>query len=360
MVSRATIALAALAACVISCSTDQGDNAGPAATQAAAAASAPDSERRSIGVACAMDDAVTAERREPLVESARALLSALREGRHDTLWQALHPQAQRPEDRRAFLDTLATLQARLDADPGSTPAVETIAIAEVEGGVNDVARVVCRSPDATEGPPALTVLVNAGDEPVGYVSLLVPGPVFEHAAVFQLRERAGWHLLGVQVSPSRFRGKSATDWVTLAGELRRSGKLVPAYAALAMAGAMAARGPTVTTPLSTAIDTDLQTLRDSDPFVAQTGRWIVDGEEFDLHGLTLAATQRDVSLVVKYGSDRGLVEDLVGRDADKLMDHVRTQYPELREIVDAVVFEAYARAPSPGQAVEAFRVVRLF
>lgn len=310
-----------------------------------------------------MGDAIEAKTRTEVVARAQELVAALRSGRHEALWQALHPQAQRPADRAPFLNTLATLQGRLEDSMQIEPRVEMVALGSIKGGINDVARLVCHkdAEPAADTPPDLSVLVNAGNEDVAYVSVVVPGAVYEHAAVLQLRKRDTWRLLGVQVHPSRFRNKTATDWVNQAGQLRRAQKLVPGYVALAMAAAMATRGSSVTTPLSVAIETDLETLRKHPLFIAETKAWTVDGQDFDLHGLSLAATKKDVSLVVKYVNERGLVQELVGRDADKLMDHVRTQYPELETIVDAVVFEAYAKAPTkPGDTVEAFRVARFF
>ncbi|MEM6997269.1 MAG: hypothetical protein AAF721_42585, partial [Myxococcota bacterium] len=351
---------------VAGCSTADPD-AAPAAAQAeppASGARPAQAGKRAIAIDCTLGDAIDAPTREAVVRRAEDLVAALREGRHDALWQALHPQAQRPEDRQAFLDTLATLAGRLEGAPAVQPRVELVAHGTVKGGINDLARMVCRDAGSAEGPPALTVLVNAGGQDVAYVSLLIPGTVYQHAAVLQLRDQGGdpstrWRLLGVQVHPSRFRGRAAVDWINIAGTLRRENKLVPAYVALAMAGAMASRGPSVTTPLSAAIDEDVAKLQAHPLFVAETKTWTVDGQDYTLHGLTLAATKSDVSLVVKYVNERGLVEDLVGRDADKLMDHVRSQYPELTDIVDAVVFEAYATAPGKGgPTVDAFRVAR--
>jgi|GEM_PF-1830375 len=363
---------------VTACSTEEAGKAGAgnkadAAPTAAAQgeAGAKTGANRKIALRCALGDAIEEPVRTAIVARATELVDALRNGRHDALWQALHDQAKRPADRQAFMDTLAALQARLEDVAADAPTVEAVAFGDVEGGVNDVARLVCRTDKADAkadgqaaepGPPDLTVLVNAGNEDLAYVSLLMPGKVYEHAAVLQLRQRdEQWHLLGIQVHPSKFKGKSAVDWVSQAGQLRRSSKLVPAYVALAIASAMASRGPSVTTPLSTAIEADLETLRKHPLFVAETKTWTIDGQDFDLHGLTLAATQSDVSLVVKYVNDRGLVEELIGRDADVLMDHVRTTYPELQGLVDAVVFEAYAKAPDKaGSTVDAFRVARYF
>lgn len=357
---------------MLGCSTEDadktpgnGERAADEVAQGEAGAAAADT--RKIAVRCTMGDAIEAPVREAIVTRATELVDALRSGRHDALWQALHDQAKTPADRQGFMDTLAALQSRLEGVAPGAPAVETIAFGDVEGGVNDVARLVCRRAESDAkadepAPPDLTLLVNAGNEDVAYVSLLLPGSVYEHAAVLQLRKRENtWYLLGIQVHPSKFKGKSAVDWVSQAGQLRRSSKLVPAYVALAIASAMASRGPSVTTPLSTAIETDLETLRKHPLFVAETKTWTIDGQDFDLHGLTLAATQSDVSLVVKYVNERGLVEDLVGRDADVLMDHVRTTYPELQGLVDAVVFEAYAKAPTDaGATVDAYRVARFF
>ncbi|MBL4684780.1 MAG: hypothetical protein JKY37_09345 [Nannocystaceae bacterium] len=345
------------------CATDDAKPAdqGRTVAEPATAAGEPSSAKGAIAVSCAMDDAIEAKERIALVARARELLAALREDQHGALWEALHPQAKHPEGERAFLDTLAILAGRVkDAPPGES-AVEAVAFGHVSGGVNDLARLLCREGDKTDGPPALTLLVNAGDEDIGYVSLIIPGPVYEHTAVIKLRKHDTWRLLGIQVHPSRFRRRGATEWISVAGKLRRASKLVPAYAALAMAGAMASRGPSVSTPISAAIEEDLVRLREHPLFVAETKAWVIDGQDFNLHGLSLAATQSDVSLVVKYVNRGGLVEELVGRDADKLMDHVRTQYPDLRDIVDAVVFEAYATPPSKaGETVDAFRVARFF
>jgi len=355
-------ALAALAAvCLsaqISCTQDEAVEATPSAPPPVQRAASGD---QAIVVKCALDDAIEPEVRRAVVQQANTFIAQLRDGRHDTIWDALHPQAQRPEDRQAFLETLVNLQGRLESASQGQTQVERVALGSIAGGVNDIARVVCRDADKADGPPALTLLANAGGEDIAYVSVLIPGPVYEHAAVVQMRKRDRWHLLGLQVHPSRFHGKSAVDWVKMASSLRQAQKLVPSYAALAMAGAMASRGASVTTPISVAIETDLQTMRDQPLFIAETKTWTVDGQDFNLHGLSLASTQTDVSLVVKYVNEGGLVEEFVGRDADKLMEYVRAEYPELKDIVDAVIFEAFAKAPeAAGPTIQAYRVARFF
>ena len=96
-------------------------------------------------------------------------------------------------------------------------------------------------------------------------------------------------------------------------------------------------------------------------FAAETGTWTIGQARFQIQGLSLVATQQDISPVIKYVSPQGLVQDLLDRDADLLVEEVRRRFPELPKHFDTVVFEAYADVPNqPGASYQAYRVVRYF
>lgn len=310
-----------------------------------------------IAVACQGGEAVAPAVREAVEATARANVASLRGGDVDGLWTALHPQARDADGRAAFVDSLRAMQQRL-VGTSEDAELEQLWVVDVSGGVNDLARVSCGDDEA----PTLQMMANVGGEDIAVVSLLSTGDPFTQATTVQLRRRGeAWRLVGLQVNPAKYRGKSAAEFFALADELARQKKAVSSYLLLGVAQTLATRGAALRTPLEDRIGEALEVVRKDPLFAAETGEWDVGGDTFSIEGLSLAATQGDLSPVVKYVNERGLVQELLGRDADKLMDHVRTQYPELGEQFDAVVFEAYAERPTePGRQYEAYRIARFF
>lgn len=319
-----------------------------------------------IAVGCTMGDALEAPARTAVIGAAREVLARLQSGDHGALFDALHPQARDPQGKAAFVEMAGGLQARLGAPPSDASAQpaaeELVVVAHVEGGTNDLARAVCRDGPDDGRPPALTMLVNAGAEDAALVSLVVPGTPYHQAVVVQLRRRGTqWRLLGLSVHPARYRDRSALDWAQRAEDLRRDGKAMPAWVALAIAQALADRGTSIETPLTGAIAADLERVASEPEYQSATGTWRVGTTDYPLHGLSLAATRNELSLVVRYQTPGPLQAEALDRDADLLMDHVRTTHGALEKVVDGIVFEAYDRAPQrAGASYDAYRTVRMF
>ncbi len=333
------------------CSSEKSDE-GKAPAEAAEA-----DDNAKIGVRCRAATDLDGAARQALTEATDAIFASLRGGDTEGLWASLHPQARRPEAREAFEASVRAAAERL-GDTTGEPTREWAFVVDVSGGVNDLARITCGPDD----PPTLVWMANVGAEDLAVVSLLTERPPFSYATTLQLRKRGDtWRLLGMQTAPASYRGKSATDYEPLAAEYIEREQFVAAYLMLAIAQTLAERASAVKTTQALRLEQALARVEQSDGFTSATTKWDVGGDEFDLLGLSLLATQSDLSLVVKYVNERGLVQELLGRDADKLMDYVRTSFPELRGRFDAVVFEAYPQRPDDAEGtVQAYRTVRMF
>lgn len=351
-VRAALLCVASLSAC----STEPQEPAGAATP--AAAGQARDDQGRAIAVECQSGDTIDAAVRAAVEEQARAFYGALREGRTDALWDGLHPQARREDQRQPFMAALEGMEARLS---GITlePRLEAVHLVDLRGGTNALARVQC---GAADDPQRLTLLVNAGDEDVALVVLHTPQAAgqTEHAVTIQLRRRSErWHLLGIQVNPTAYRGQGATAYESLADLAMSQKKVVLAYIMLGLAQTLSERGASITSAAHERIESKLAAIASDRLFMAELGTWSLGDARFRIEGLSLVATQSDISPVIKYVSPQGLVEDLLDRDADALVAEVRRRFPELVAHFDAIVFEAYAEPPTePGKSYQAFRVVR--
>lgn len=321
-----------------------------------AAGPAPAGEERTIAVRCQGGDALDPAVRAAVEEQARTLHTALREGRTDALWDALHPQARRDDQREPFMEALAAMTARLQGT-AAEPALESVHWVDLSGGVNDLARVQC---GAEDDPGRFTLMVNAGGEDVAVVVLRASEGPTEQAITVQLRQRGErWHLLGVQVNPTAFRGKDAAAYEQLADVYMRQQKVVMGYLMLGLAQTLSDRGGSITSATHARVEDKIAAIQRDRLFAAETGIWTVGDARFRIEGLSLVATRQDISPVIKYVSPQGLVEDLLDRDADALVEEVRRRFPDLAQHFDAVVFEAYAEAPTKaGQSYQAYRLVR--
>lgn len=354
--------LASLVGCIAlfcACSTQPEEPAQPATP----AGQAQDGQGRAIAVQCQSGEAIDAAARAALEEQARAFYQALREGRSDALWDGLHPQARREDQRQPFLEALEGMEARLSGVTRE-PRLDAVHLVDLRGGTNALARVQC---GAADDPRRFTLLANAGDEDVAVVVLHASAggqaaktSQTEHAVTVQLRRRGErWHLLGIQVNPTAYRGQDAAAWEALADLAMSQKKVVLAYLVLGLAQTLSDRGASITSATHERIEDKLAAIASDRLFMAELGVWTLGDARFRIEGLSLVATQSDISPVFKYVSPQGLVEDLLDRDADVLVAEVRRRFPELATHFDAVVLEAYAEPPTEaGKSYQAYRVVR--
>ncbi|MCX4242944.1 hypothetical protein [Paraliomyxa miuraensis] len=355
---RLGMGLAAVALC-LACSTETPTSSAAAGDPGSVAAD-PGGGSRTIAVACQAGHTIDPSVRAAVEGQARVLVQALHDGKTDALWDELHPQARRDDQRQPFMDALSSMRDRLRGTSGE-PQLESVHVVDLSGGANDLARVQCGAPD---DPRRFTLMVNAGGEDVAVVVLRAPegapGSESEQAITVQLRQRGEhWHLLGIQVNPSTWQGKDAVGWEMMGDVYMSQQKVVMGYLLLGLAQTLSDRGASITSAMHARIEDKLAAIQRDRLFAAETGIWTVGDARFRIEGLSLVATRRDISPVIKYVSPQGLVEELLDRDADALVEEVRRRFPELQQHFDAVVFEAYAQVPSqPGQSYQAYRIVR--
>ena len=348
------LAAALCLAVLPACSTDSGEPAG--ASTPAAAGQGQAGAGRTIAVQCQSGEAIDATVRAAVEEQARTFYRALREGRSDALWDELHPQARRDDQREPFVQALEAMEGRLRST-SAEPAIEGVHLVDLRGGTNSLAKVQCGAP---EDPERFTLLVNAGGEDVAVVVLRAVQGGTQHAVTVQLRRRGErWHLLGIQVNPTAYRGNAAAAYEALADLAMSQKKVVLAYVMLGLAQTLSDRGASITSATHERIEEKLAAIAHDRLFMAELGVWTLGDARFRIEGISLVATQSDISPVIKYVSPQGLVEELLDRDAEVLVAEVQRRFPELAAHFDAIVFEAYAEPPTePGRSYQAYRVVR--
>lgn len=327
-------------------------------TPAAAGLAQGSGQGRAIAVECQSGEVIDPAVRAAVEEQARGFYGALREGRSDALWDGLHPQARREDQRQPFMEALEGMEARLSGITRE-PRLDAMHLVDLRGGTNGLARVQCGAPD---DPQRFTLLVNAGDEDVAVVVLHTPkeSGQTEHAVTVQLRLRGErWHMLGIQVNPTAYRGQGAEAYESLADLAMSQKKVVLAYLMLGLAQTLSERGASITSAAHERIEDKLAAIAADRLFMAELGVWTLGDARLRVEGLSLVATKSDVSPVIKYVSPQGLVEDLLDRDADVLVAEVQRRFPELAAHFDAVVFEAYTEPPTEaGKSYQAYRMVR--
>lgn len=311
-----------------------------------------------IAVGCVGGDAIEASKRETIVTTAEAVFAQVRAGDLEGLWNGLHPQAQRAGQQDAFAQAITAAAQRL-ADARGEPLIEHVHYVDVRGGASDLAKVRCGEQD---DPTSFELVANAGNEDLAVVTFISDGDPFAFATTLQLRHRAGqWRLLGVQAGLARYRGKGPEDFETLGERFAREQKVVPGYLALAVAAQLATRGSAIKTRRQSRIEQKLQAMEGSELLKAEIGPLLLDGKTYDILGFAVASTQSDLSPVIKYVSPGGLIREVLDGEADRLLAHVKERWPDLAKNFDAVVFEAYAEAPTePNREYDAYRIARYF
>ncbi len=325
------------------------DGSGPADEAEAA--------RSKIAVNCTPTSTLEPGSKAKIHGAAQEVFDRLRAGDIDAIWSALHPQAQRADQREAFTQALDNMHRRLRGS-SAKPTVEHAFFVDVQGGVTDLARIAC---GAKDDPQALTLFANAGNEDLAVVTLTTPGEPFGLATTVQLRRtRAGWRVLGVNVGLASYRGRDATDYETLADGYVGQQRAVEAYLALGIAEQLAGRGGSMKTTRLLTISDKLSAVGRSREYQQHLGAWELGGVQYNVTGFSIAATQSDLSAVVKYVSPGGLIKEILDSEADQLLGYVKMQYPELAKQFDALVLEAYAQESDSEEQVDAYRVARYF
>jgi hypothetical protein len=329
----------------------------PAEPASEAAQPTSDEQRTKIAAECRASGTLDLAQRESLERVATTIVVELRAGHFEGLWEWLHPQARRDDEREATIRAFESMRGRL-ADVHDDPRVESLFVVDVRGGANDLAQIHCGA--TPDDPRGFTWLANVGGENLAVAIVRANGEAFRYAVTVMLRRRGdAWRLVGVQVNPSAYRERDAIDFERAADELARAGKPLAAFLALGVAQTLADRGESITSVDEGRLDAKLEALQKNASLQALMDTWTVGGTSFDLHGITLAATRTDISPVVKYVTKAGLARPQLDPEVDLLVEHVRKVHPEIVERFDAIVFEAYAEPPlEPGKSYEAFRVAR--
>ena len=320
----------------------------------------PATDTEKVAAHCAAGDTMQPEDRQTVEAAARTVFEQLRGGQLDALWDSVHPQARRDDQREAFQGALASMQRRLESGGAEATIVGTHFV-DIDGGASALTRVRC---GAEADPEAFTLITNAGDEDVAVVVLRSPGDPFGYATTVQLRRHGkAWKVLGVHVGLHDYRGRDAADYERLADAYVKQRRTVEAYLVLALAEQLANRGASLKLDRALTLADKVGAVAESREYQQQLGVWEVGGRSYDIQGFGVTATQSDLSAVVKYVTPTGLIQEALDQEADALLGHLEMQHPELAKRFDAVVFEAYdseAGAAAPGSEVQAYRTARVF
>ncbi len=320
----------------------------------------PAKSNTAIGVSCVATSTLKTDAAGAIHEAAQTVFGLLRSGQHDTLWDALHPQARHEDQREAYRESLASMERRL-ASGADTATLSHAFFVDIRGGATDLARVTCGEEN---DPERLTLITNAGDEDIAVVTLHSDGDPFGFATTVQLRRSANaWRLVGVHVGLDTYRGRTAADYVRLADAYVKQRRIVEAYLVLTLAEQLAARGGSLKLDAELSISDKLDAVAQSQEFQRELGVWEIGGQRYDIEGFAVTATQSDLSAVVRYVTPTGLIQDALELEADALQGYLTMQHPEIAKRFDAVIFEAYASAAAatkPGTEVQAFRTARVF
>jgi hypothetical protein len=332
------------------------DTASDATSREQASRSTPEPEKQKIGVTCRAGHEIDAAMHAAVQAEARRVYEDARAGRSDDVWNALHPRALIEDKKAVFMEALQSMHGRLQGIEDE-PMTDTVHVIEVRGGADDLARVSCEGTGTSEG---FTIYTHVADEDLAVVMLRTSGGPFGLAATVQLRKHGEqWRLVGIQVNPVSYKDRDALAWEAIADAYWRSDKPMPAYLALGVAQTLSTRGASIQTESKDRINEKLEALRSDKGFAEDTAAWTVGGQRYELAGVSLASTQTDISPVVKYVSPGSPDREALELEADTLADHLRGLHPELAEVFDAIVFEAYAERPTtPGKSYDAYRLVR--
>jgi hypothetical protein len=313
-------------------------------------------DKPKIGLTCRPDHELDAATRNVVEAEARRVHADVRAGRTDAVWEALHPRARVEDKKAAFMEALQSMHTRL-RDVERDPVLDALHVIEVRGGAEDLARVLCPETTRTE---SFAMYTNVANEDLAVVMLRVEDGPFGLGATVQLRKEAQqWRLVGIQVNPVSYQGKDARQWEAIADAYWRSDQPMPAYLALGVAQTLSTHGASIETESKNRINEKLTTLRDDAGFAEDTSSWSIDDQHYQIAGVSLASTRTDISPVIKYVSRSDLERGALEQEADVLVAHLRRIHPELSQVFEAVVFEAYAEPPTePGRSYDGYRLAR--
>jgi hypothetical protein len=305
---------------------------------------------------CLGTDEIDPARRDAVVGEARRIVDLVRQGALSRALATVHPLADTEDLRKAMARALRRIQRRLEA-PGGEVELEDLWLVGRAGRHPTVRTVACGAV-ALGDPRHVSVTAALGNAETAFVALRVPGEPIGHTITVHLRELGdGWKLMGLHATPSTYMGRTAAEVERIAADHMAAGRLLPAYLGYGLAHALSTRTPSYVTARNIRTSKILETMKNDPAFAENIDVLKVAGESYDIHDVGLITTRDEFGPWIRYVTHGPLVKEHVEPEAALLLEHLRTTHPELDDLFDTVLFEAYAEAPTnPSKSYQSWRV----
>ncbi len=309
-------------------------------------------------VTCLADDQIPTRQREILEAHGQRVVTALRGGAAQPLWNDLHPQLRSLAAREPFLAGLAGIKERLRTSTEDATVAGTILI-QVVPGVSETLRLRCGNKTETPADD-LTITTRVDGESLALVRLEVPGPAIVEGLAVRLRQRGEqWFLASIEGNPVRLGERGPEVFEKRADELTGANKPVPAYLLYGLAQTLTGRGTGVVSAARRRVNEKLKATMESKQFLDATSKIDVDGRALELVRLGLSTSPAGMAPNVKYVTGHALSDaDAITHEASSLVRVLQNRHPEISEVFETAVVEAYGEHPvDPNRAYDAFQTV---
>lgn len=183
-------------------------------------------------------------------------------------------------------------------------------------------------------------------------------PIGRTVSLQMAKDKGKFKLFRFAITASSYHEKTANYYQEAAENFISEQKLLPAYLAYLMAVKLSQLGPTLKTGQSIKLEECLQALGKNQRLKNELTKWELPDKNYTLFGIGLVEAQDGILPRVRYLAHDEINDEATPKEAAALMEYVETHYPELAELFDNILFEAYTENPvSPKKQYNCYRTV---
>jgi hypothetical protein len=305
---------------------------------------------------CADWDEIGSSEQKAIKSSSFEILEKMATAQYETIWNSSHPMLKKSTPKEQFKKAIKSIQ----------PLLTQLNNAEfVDGrlatiiGYNGKSHPLLFGLIDVNSPDHLRAQSLAGVKQSAIAMIKINSqPIGRTVSLQMAKDKGKFKLFRFDITATSYHKKTAKYYQETAENLISEQKLLPAYIVHLMAVHLSQLGPTLKTGQSIKLEERLQTLSKNQRLKNELTRWELLGKNYTLFGIGLVEAQDGILPRVRYLAHDELGDETTSKEAAALMEHVKAHYPELAEVFDNILFEAYTENPtSPKKQYKCYRTV---
>jgi hypothetical protein len=308
---------------------------------------------------CANWDDIDSSRQEAIKSVSFEILEKMAASQYEDIWDSSHPAFKKSISKEQLEKTMKHLSPLLTQHNDAEFIDGRLAkIFGYKGasqplffGLLDV-----NSPDHLRAQ----TLAGAKESAIAMIKLNTQ-PI-GHTLILQMaKDKGKFKMFRFDITPASYHNKTAKYYQVTAEKFADEQKFLPAYLTCLMAVRLSNLGPTLKTGQSIVLEERLLKLSKNQILKNELTRWELPDRNYTLFGIGLMQAQDGFLPRVRYLAQDQINNESTAKEAAALMEYVETYHPEIAEVFDNILFEAYTENPTnPEKQYNGYRTVLHF